>query len=69
MIYLALIQNFALIIALSFIHSLLVRHIRKDGLGFKLLSGILFGSVALLGMLMPMKLGPGLIFDGRYPCS
>lgn len=65
MIYLALIQNIALLVALSFVHGLLIRHVRKRGPGYTLLSGLLFGSVALVGMMTPIVLQPGLIFDGR----
>ncbi|WP_277057411.1 ATP-binding protein [Trichlorobacter lovleyi] len=65
MIYLALIQNIALLVALTFAHGLLIRHIRQRGHAYALLSGLLFGSVALVGMMTPMILQPGLIFDGR----
>ncbi len=65
MIYLSLIQNIALLVALSFVHGLLIRRIRHQGSGYALLSGLLFGSVALVGMMTPVTLQPGLIFDGR----
>ena len=65
MIYLALIQNIARLVALTFVHGLLIRRVRKQGHGYALLSGLLFGSVALVGMMTPMVLQPGLIFDGR----
>ncbi|MDK9716424.1 MAG: ATP-binding protein [Trichlorobacter sp.] len=65
MIYLALIQNIALMVALTFLHGLLLRRIRHQGLGYALVSGLLFGGVALVGIMTPMILQPGLIFDGR----
>jgi signal transduction histidine kinase len=65
MIYLSLIQNIALLVALTFIHSLMIRHIQRRGIVYPLLSGLLFGGVTLAGMLTPMVLQPGLIFDGR----
>ncbi len=65
MIYLALIQNVALLVALSFVHGLLMRRMGRHGNGYALVSGLLFGSVALVGMLTPMQFAPGLIFDGR----
>ena len=65
MIYLSLIQNIALLVALCFVHSLLVRRLNRSGLPFPLVTGLLFGGVALLGMLTPVVLQPGLIFDGR----
>ena len=65
MFYLSLIQNIALLVALTFVHSLLVRRINRDGLLFPLVTGALFGGVVLLGMLTPVVFQPGLIFDGR----
>jgi len=65
MIYLSLIQNVALLVALSFVHGLLIRRLSRHGNGYALVSGLLFGGVALVGMMTPMQLAPGLIFDGR----
>ena len=65
MIYLSLIQNIALLVALTFLHGLLLRRIRHQGPGYALVSGLLFGGVTLVGMLTPIVLQPGLIFDGR----
>ncbi len=65
MIYLDLTLNLSLLVALSvvsgFIENRWPRHTR---LGV-LLQGALFGGTAVLGMLRPLNLGPGLIFDGR----
>jgi len=65
MFYLSLIQNIALLVALTFVHSLLVRRLKRTGLLFPLVTGALFGGVVLLGMLTPVAFQPGLIFDGR----
>ena len=65
MIYLALIQNTALLIALSFVHGLLIRRMNRHGNLYVITSGLLFGGVALVGMMTPVTLQPGLIFDGR----
>lgn len=65
MLYLSLIQNIALLVALTFVHSLLVRRLSRRGFVFPLVTGLLFGGVALLGMLTPVVVQPGLIFDGR----
>ena len=65
MIYLSLIQNTALLVALTFLHSLLLRRVRQQKVVYSLLSGLLFGGVALVGMMTPVTLQPGLIFDGR----
>ena len=65
MIYIDLILNLSLLVALSvvsgFIENRWDRHTRL-GLLFQ---GVLFGGVAALGMLRPLDLGQGLIFDGR----
>ena len=65
MVYLDLILNLALLVALSvvsgFIDKRWPRHTRTG----VLLQGFLFGGVAVLGMLRPLVIGPGLIFDGR----
>lgn len=65
MIYLSLIQNIALLVALTFIYSLLIRRLKTTPRLSVLVSGLLFGSVALVGMMTPIVLKPGLIFDGR----
>ena len=65
MVYLDLILNLSLLVALTvvsgFIDKRWPRHTRMG----VLLQGFLFGGVAILGMLRPLNLGPGLIFDGR----
>lgn len=65
MIYLSLVHNIALLVALSLVHGLLMRGFRRAGLRFSLLSGLLFGAVAVLGMMTPVRWAPGIIFDGR----
>jgi signal transduction histidine kinase/ActR/RegA family two-component response regulator len=65
MIYLSLIQNVGLLVALTFVHGLLIRRAGQQRSGYTLVSGLLFGSVALVGMMTPMVFQPGLIFDGR----
>lgn len=63
--YLELIHNIALLVALTFVHGLLLRRLEQRRTLYALLSGLLFGGVALVGMMTPMTLQPGLIFDGR----
>lgn len=65
MIYLQLIQNIALLVALTFVHGLMLRRLKRDRLVYPLLSGLLFGFVCVIGMMTPVTLQPGLIFDGR----
>jgi two-component system, cell cycle sensor histidine kinase and response regulator CckA len=65
MIYIDLIFNLSLLVALSvvsgFVEQRLPRHTRMGAL----MQGILFGGAAVIGMLRPLDLGSGLIFDGR----
>ncbi len=63
--YISLIQNAALLVALSAFYSLLVRMGVKGGVWIKVSKGILFGAVAVAGMLMPFHYAPGIIYDGR----
>ncbi len=65
MIYISLLHNVALLVALTLVHGLLIRRIGENKYGLSLFSGLLFGAVALIGMMTPMTLQPGLIFDGR----
>lgn len=65
MLYFNLVQNIALLVALCFIHNLLVRRLHQSALVVQILSGLLFGAVTLVGMLSPVVFQPGLIFDGR----
>jgi len=64
-----LIQNISLLIALSVIHSFAVRNIREGSRRQQLSSGLVFGVVAVIGMLgafdMPFNTHQGIIFDGR----
>jgi len=65
MIYLSLIHNISLLVALTFVHGLLIRHFRKNNTVYRFASGVLFGCVSVLVMMTPVTLQPGLIFDGR----
>ncbi|MHB8121927.1 MAG: PAS domain S-box protein [Desulfuromonadaceae bacterium] len=65
MIYLSLIQNIALLTALTFVHSLMLRRLKRGRFFYPLLSGLLFGFVCVIGMMTPVTLQPGIIFDGR----
>lgn len=65
MVYLDLIFNLSMLIALSIISGFLDKRFPRDTRSGSLFQGFLFGAVAVLGMLRPLVLGPGLIFDGR----
>jgi two-component system, cell cycle sensor histidine kinase and response regulator CckA len=63
--YVSLIQNAALLVALGALYSLVIRLRRDGGVWIQLLAGLLFGGVAVAGMLLPFRYGPGIIYDGR----
>lgn len=65
MAYIDLILNLALLVALSVLSVFIDKRWPRDTWPGVLLQGILFGGVAIFGMLRPLVIGPGLIFDGR----
>ncbi|MBF0549374.1 MAG: PAS domain S-box protein [Deltaproteobacteria bacterium] len=65
MIYIDLVLNLALLVALSIVSGFIEKRWSRHTQLRVLLQGILFGGTAVLGMLRPLNLGPGLIFDGR----
>ncbi|MFH0783283.1 MAG: PAS domain S-box protein [Pseudomonadota bacterium] len=64
-IYLDLIFNMAMLVALSIVSGFIERRWARHTRSGVLLQGVLFGAAAVVGMLHPLNLGPGLIFDGR----
>ncbi len=65
LIYLELIFKLSLLVALSIVSNFIEKRWPQKTRTGVLLQGSLFGGVAVLGMLRPLDLGPGLIFDGR----
>ncbi len=65
MLIIELIHNLGFLIALSVLSSFLDKKFPRITIQGKILQGILFGIVAVFGMLNPFVLAPGLIFDGR----
>ena len=65
MIFSALINNVTLIIALSIFYSFIIRRWKYGSRTSRVISGFLFGAVAVVGMMNPLIISPGLIFDGR----
>lgn len=63
--YLDLILNLSLLISISIVSGFINVRFAKYATARKVLQGVLFGGAAVLGMLRPMNLGEGLIFDGR----
>ncbi len=65
MIFIGLIYNLATLVALSVVSGFIDKRWRRDTTTGKVVQGFLFGFVAILGMILPLVLSPGLIFDGR----
>jgi two-component system, cell cycle sensor histidine kinase and response regulator CckA len=65
MVYLDLILNLALLVALSVVSGFIGQRWPKHTRLGVLLQGALYGSAAVAGMLRPLNMGGGLIFDGR----
>lgn len=63
--YLDLLINVALLVALTVVSGFVAQRVPVGQVRGSLYQGILFGSVAIIGMLRPWVLEPGLIFDGR----
>ncbi|GAB4282906.1 MAG: hypothetical protein Kow0067_03470 [Coriobacteriia bacterium] len=61
----SLILNIALLVALTVVQQTVVRRWRPGTVPYILLSGILFGGVAILGMMTPVVMAEGIIYDGR----
>lgn len=63
--FIELAQNLALLLALSFLYSILIRMPRVNKNWNRILSGLLFGIIAIMGMMIPVQYAPGIIYDGR----
>jgi PAS domain S-box-containing protein len=60
-----LINNIAFLVALVAAGQVVLTHFHRNITSRRVALGFLFGGVTLLGMLNPLTLEPGLIFDGR----
>jgi len=65
MAYIDLILNLAMLVTLSVLSGFVDRRWPRETFAGALLQGFLFGTVAIICMLRPLVMGPGLIFDGR----
>lgn len=65
MISVSVLNNITLLVSLSIVYSWLVRRWRQGTLTHQLLSGLLFGAVAVAGMMNSLPIIPGIILDGR----
>ena len=64
MVFLDMLHNLALLVAISIVSGFIGKR-WKNSMKGSLLQGSLFGAAAVIGMMNPTVLGPGLIFDGR----
>ncbi len=62
---LTLIQNVALVVLLATVQSHLSRILRRHRRLSIVASGILYGAVVVVGMLVPFPFAPGIFYDGR----
>lgn len=60
-----LIYNLSLLISLSLLSGFLDKYSDRDKITGKILQGLLFGFASVLGMMYPLVLFEGIIFDGR----
>ena len=64
-LFFSLTQNIALMLALISLHAFVRRHRRGESRLGQAVTGLVFGAVAVAGMLKPVVVAPGLFFDGR----
>ena len=63
--FIELIKGIALLLALSLLYGFVARRWRGGSLAGQVASGALFGGICVVGMMTPVVLSPGVIFDGR----
>jgi PAS domain S-box-containing protein len=62
---LELIHNLAVLLVLSILYALVSRYFPHKRLAGKIVNGLLFGLVAIVGMSIPYTFATGIVFDGR----
>jgi PAS domain S-box-containing protein len=60
-----LLQNVAVLIALTVGLQMLTRHLTHRTATFNLAAGLFYGVAGLIGMMTPLRYAPGVIYDGR----
>ncbi len=63
--FIELVKGVALLLALCFLHGFNIRLWHRRPMLGKAFSGLIFGSICVVGMLTPVVLMPGVIFDAR----
>jgi len=64
-VYLDLVLNLTLLVALSIVSGFIEKRVPRHFRTGQLMQGLLFGATAVIGMMRPLTLMPGLIIDGR----
>jgi diguanylate cyclase (GGDEF)-like protein/PAS domain S-box-containing protein len=64
-VFLELVKGAALLLALSLLQSFSMRLWRDRDLSGQVAQGLLFGLICVIGMMTPLVLAPGVIFDAR----
>ncbi len=64
-VFISLLNNVTLLIAVTALYEALVRIEPTSRKLRQAAAGVLFGGAAIVGMLVPLRLQPGLIYDGR----
>lgn len=62
---LELVKIVAILLALSLLQGFVVRFCRDNEITEKILTGLLFGGICVVGMMLPVEVTPGVIFDPR----
>ena len=60
-----IVNNITLLLVLGFLYSVSIRRWDIKTIKGQCVAGLLFGLVAVIGMVVPVQYSPGLIFDGR----
>ena len=63
--FIELVKGVALLLALCFLHGFNIRVWRQHPWVGQVFSGLIFGGICVVGMLTPVVLMPGVIFDAR----
>ena len=63
--FIGIVNNITLLLVLGFLYSVSIRRWDIRTLKGQCIAGLLFGLVAVIGMVVPVQYSPGLIYDGR----
>ena len=63
--FIGIVNNITLLLVLGFLYSVSIRRWDIRTIKGQCIAGLLFGLVAVIGMVVPVQYSPGLIYDGR----